>query len=598
MTITITEFGYLETPYLSEFPYLNPAREDALGIQFDVTSYVEKRKGIQLQQKIIEAALRGTEFEGFITQPKLLPTQFEGVVTKEKTKAVQHEQEIIFDGKIGLQWLGLIEDKVKQIAAQHLQNITKENILAWQMNIGQTQEKTLATEWLQRFYTDETFAIEFYSKLIKDHVASVQFEGLNTGGLVTRGLEFRASKVLPHKIAGDYLNDEPYLSEYQYLAPVYHVPMATQFDVFNTQQRVKGIGFEGKITKEKTKAIQFLGYITKDKPKAIQFFGFLTKEPKLGTEYEGKITKEKRKGIQTKGKMTKDGLRGVQFTSVYEKALATQFRAVLYNTTNLRVLLDFPSRGVTGQNWTSTSTAPSSSNSFSPYNLNTDIVEQYFRTETGVTSVTLTCDTELAQGVYNDTVGILNHNLSGSATIQMEASDDNFSTIPFATTIQNQPTNSYYISPKLPVNAYRYWRFIINDPGSSENFIRVGTIVFGSSIIFTNESFVDRVRFGKTQFVDKVYTEGFTNVSNDRGKKAFLELEFRNIAYGRKNFYNLDEIYRIAGVVLKCLWIPVPLQASRFAVFGKLAELPVEEHNYKGPDSDFVDYQIKVDESL
>lgn len=393
--------------------------------------------------------------------------------------------------------------------------------------------------------------------------------------------------------------ETPYLSEFPYLNPAREDALGIQFAATTYSDKEKGIQIEQKITKkEKTKGIQFLGYITKDTPKGVQFFSFLTKETKLGTEFEGKITKEKRKGIQTKGKITKDKLYGLQFDSVFEKITAFQFRATLYNTTNLRVLLDFPSRGLNGQNWTSTSTAPSSSNSFSPYNLNTDIVEQYWRTADGVTSVTLTCDTQLGQGVYNDTLGILNHNLSGSATIQMEASNDNFATIPFVTSITNQPTNSYYISPTLPLNAYRYWRFIIDDPGSSDDFLRIGTIVFGSSIIFTNESFVDSVRYGKIQFVDKVYTEGFTNVSNDRGKKAFLELEFRNISYGKQNFFNLDEIYRVAGVVLKCLWIPVPLQASRFAVFGKLAELPVEQHNYKGPDSDFVDYQIKVDESL
>lgn len=514
MPITINEFGYLETPYLSEFPYLQPAREDALGIQFNAVSFVEN------------------------------------------LKAIQTKSEIIFDGKIGLQWQGFIQNKVKNLAQQHEQKIEAMDLVAWQTNVLNTQNETLATQWVNKFYTDKNFAIQFFAELSTPKDVSVQFEGLNSNGLVTRGLEFRASKVLPHLIAGNYLQDEPYLSEYQYLAPVYHVPMG------------------------------------------VQFSNLLTKDKKTGIQLQQQITTQKTKAIQFQGKIIKDGPRGLQFNSVYEKIVALQFRAVLYNTTNLRVLMDFPSRGTTGQNWTSTNTAPSSSNSFSPYNLNTDIVEQYFRTEFGVNSVTLTCDTELAQGVYNDTVGILNHNLSGSASIQMEASNDNFNTIPFVTSIRVEPINSYYIAPTLPLTSYRYWRFIISDPGSVDNFIRVGTIVFGSAIIFTNESFVDRVRYGKQQFVDKVYTEGFTNVSNDRGKKAFLELEFRNITYGRKNYNNLTEIFSYAGIVLKSLWIPVPLQASRFALFGKLDQLPQEEHNYKGADSDFVDYQIRVDESL
>lgn len=598
MTTTITEYGYLETPYASEFPYLQPAREDILALQFDVSSYVEKKKGLQLEQKIIEDALSGTQFLGAITQSRSLALQSVANITKEKLAAIQTEQEIIFDEKIGVQWQGLIENKIKTIALQHKQIFNDLSIKAWQMNVGQTQERSLAVQWLERFYTDETFAIEFYAKLIKDPPAAIQFEGLNPTGVLNRGLEFRASKVLPHKIAGDYLNDEPYLSDYQYLAPVYHVPMGMQFDGFITKEPRRSLQLEQKIIKEDTKGIQFEGYITKEPIKAIQFLGFLTKQPNEGTQFEGVITKERKKGIQFEGYLTKDKPLGVQFDSVYEKVSALQFRSALYNTTNLRVLLDFPSRGVDGINWTSTSTAPSSSNSFSQNNLNTDIVEQYWRSEDGVTSVTLTCDTQLAQGVYNDTVALLNHNLSGSATIRLEASNDNFNTIPFATSINVEPINSYYIAPTIPTNSYQYWRFIIQDPGSFDGFLRIGTIVFGSAIIFTNESFVDRVRYGKQQFVDKVYTEGFSNVSNDRGKKAFLELEFRSILYGRQNYYNLSEIFRVAGVILKALWIPVPLQASRFALFGKLDQLPSEEHNYKGADADFVDYQIRVDESL
>jgi hypothetical protein len=290
---------------------------------------------------------------------------------------------------------------------------------------------------------------------------------------------------------------------------------------------------------------------------------------------------------------------GIQFTAVKEEARAFQFRSALYNTTNLRILVDFPSRGTTGLNWTATSTQTSSTNSFSVNNLNTDIVEQYWRSATGVLSATITCDTELPQGVYLDTMAILNHNLSGSATIILEGSNDpSFGTIPVNITLEYEANNMYYIAPTLPLNPYRYWRLNVSDPGSADNFIRIGTIVFGAAVIFTNESFVDRVRFGQKQFIDKVYTEGFTNVSNDRGKKKYLGLEFRNLAYGKANFQSMREIFDYAGVTLKCLYIPVPQQASRFAVFGKLSDIPAEEHNYKGADADYVDFSIDVDESL
>lgn len=290
---------------------------------------------------------------------------------------------------------------------------------------------------------------------------------------------------------------------------------------------------------------------------------------------------------------------GLQFQSVQEIAKATQFRAALYNTNNLRILVDFPSRGVTGSNWSATSTQTSSTNSFSVNNLNTDIVEQYWRSVTGVLSATLTCDTQLAQGVYLDTLAILGHNLSGSATIELQGSDSaSFSNIPFSTYITCEENDAYYIAPTLPLIPYRYWRLNITDAGSPDNFIRIGTIIFGSAIIFSNESFLDRVQFGKKHFVDKVYTEGFTNVSNDRGKKKYLNLEFKNLAYGKVNFQSMKDIFEYAGTSLKCLYIPVPEQASRFAVFAKMSDIPSESHNYKGSDADYVDFSIAVDESL
>jgi hypothetical protein len=70
------------------------------------------------------------------------------------------------------------------------------------------------------------------------------------------------------------------------------------------------------------------------------------------------------------------------------------------------------------------------------------------------------------------------------------------------------------------------------------------------------------------------------------------------LVYGKSNFQSMREIFDYAGVTLKCLYIPVPQQASRFAVFGKLADIPAEEHNYKGADADYVDFSIDVDESL
>ncbi|NBW82727.1 hypothetical protein EBR21_13330 [bacterium] len=473
--IELIQYGYLETPYLSEFPYLQPAAEQGLALQ----------------------------------------GQYQ--VGTEHTVALQFLSNPVKDKPIGTQFSGLIENSEKILALQGTYEVVDEGIAGFQASVFNTQDKALATQGQYAIEKENPVGLQFDAFITQDKALGFQTKKLFEDKEKSKGVQFRASKVLPHYecAGGGYLNEVPYLTQHQYLAPFYCVPW------------------------------------------------------------------------------------GIQFTVVKEEARAIQFRSALYNTTNLRILVDFPSRGTTGLNWTATSTQTSSTNSFSVNNLNTDIVEQYWRSATGVLSATISCDTELPQGVYLDTLAILNHNLSGSATVILEGSSDpSFGTIPVNITLEYEANNMYYIAPTLPLNPYRYWRLNISDPGSADNFIRVGTIVFGSAVIFTNESFVDRVRFGQKQFVDKVYTEGFTNVSNDRGKKKYLGLEFRNLVYGKSNFQSMREIFDYAGINLKCLYIPVPQQASRFAVFGKLADIPAEEHNYKGADADYVDFSIDVDESL
>lgn len=473
--IQLIQYGYLETPYLSEFPYLQPAAEQGLALQTEFQIRQEHEVGVQ--------------FLGDITKDKPIATQFEGLIENfEQARGFQTEFSVGVDHVFGAQ-----------------------------TSVFNTQDYELGVQSTLAVISEHSAGIQFDAFITQDKALGAQAKKKFDGKEKSKGLQFRQSKSLAHLecFGAGYLNDEPYLSVYPYLQSFFCVPM------------------------------------------------------------------------------------GVQFTAVKEESRAFQFRSALYNTTNLRILVDFPSRGTTGTNWTSTTTQSSTTNSFSVNNLNTDIVEQYWRSATGVLSATLTCDTQLPQGVYLDTLAILNHNLSGSATVILQGSNDpSFATIPVDIELEYEATNMYYIAPTLPLLPYRYWRLNVSDAGSPDNFLRIGTIVFGSAIIFSQESFVDQVQFGQKQFVDKVYTEGFTNVSNDRGKKKYLNLEFRNLAYGRVNFQNMRELFDYAGTTLKCLYIPVPQQPSRFAVFAKMNEIPAETHNYKGADADYVDFSISVDESL
>ena len=304
---------------------------------------------------------------------------------------------------------------------------------------------------------------------------------------------------------------------------------------------------------------------------------------------------------------------GLQVELIRALSMAIQIRQVLYNTTNLRVMVEFPSRGAkvtgggnnlmgnpkgTGKNWSSTSTA---AGDFSPFNLNTDIVEQRFQTAAAF-SATLICDTEVAQGTGVDTLAILEHNLTSSATVVIEGSNDSgFAPVGQTITPTWTEQNIWYIAPTYPTTQFRYWRFNISDPTNSDpDGIKIGTIVFGVTTILQGECFVDEVKRRQKHFVDRVPTAGFTNVSNDRALKTAVGLEFRNIRYNRGNYKNLKEIFEFARTSFKCLWIPDPTDPPRFGLFAKMVQIPDETHRNlgSGTDADRVDFSLEIDESL
>jgi hypothetical protein len=148
------------------------------------------------------------------------------------------------------------------------------------------------------------------------------------------------------------------------------------------------------------------------------------------------------------------------------------------------------------------------------------------------------------------------------------------------------------------MNQWRYWRLIISDITNPDSNIKIGTIIFGPSTILQGECFVDTVRKRKIHFSDKVNTEGFTNVSNDRSLKKAINIDFQKISYSRGNYRNLVEVFDFARTSLKCLWIPDSTDPARFAVFGKLSTMPEETHLNMGDEADYVDFAIEVDESL
>lgn len=324
--------------------------------------------------------------------------------------------------------------------------------------------------------------------------------------------------------------------------------------------------------------------------------------PHTGVQIRAVVMKGWRTGAQVRGIISRSRTLGMQIQPITSVRTGAQATMVIYNTTELRIMTEFPSRGTAdllGDNWSASSVA---TGDFYPANLNTDVIEEVYRSQAGTAGlVTLVCDTGLPQGVPIDTIAILGHNLTRSAQVQVQGSQDNFATPPRITfNMTVELLRMFWISPEFPTQAgqNRYWKFIIQDITNPAGYIEIGTILFGVSDIFTTaESFVNPINKGRRHFKDTIKTEGFGSVSNDRALKDYLSLSFRDLNTYKGNFRTLDDMMRYARTSLKVLVIPVPSKPSRFAVFGKLTELPDFPTKYIDDETEYVDIDLTWDES-
>jgi len=303
------------------------------------------------------------------------------------------------------------------------------------------------------------------------------------------------------------------------------------------------------------------------------------------------------------------------FQATIQKAVPFGFQAriIPYNVKKLRVMCEFPSRGrdvTTGGNnawgntdgeglsWKASTTEPSSTSSFDVSNLNTDFVEQHWRSATGILTATLDCDTEVT-GVFVDTMAMLETNLTTSALVKFQASNtSNFAVIEFEATITPQlDGDNCYIAPTLPVQNYRYWRFDLSDVTNPDGFLKVGTIVFGSAEIMSTQCIISRVEFDEINYTDTIFVEGQSGVQNDRGTKNKLRIAARSWEFSSADYVKIQNVFTTARTILKCLWIPTPEFPKRFMTFAKLTKIPKEIHNVLSEDADYVDFTIEVDES-
>jgi len=476
------------------------------------------------------------------------------IIQKQETFGLQAEMVIADEDAIGLQG-EMIIDAENAIGIQaNLQLASVEEPIGIQANMSIAEETAYGLQAEMMLYAESVFGIQAEMNIVdRDFPVGIQAE-MSVGDSPSLGIQ-ATFDTLRHAMCDEVYLYGPYL--------------------------------EGPYFIDCMKA--FVG---------IQALQSLRVQDDFGLQANQFIGSSPSTGIQARMIINDDRAYGIQATMMKRESYGLQMTMVIYNATQLRVLCDFPSRGVTSGNWVSDPIA--ASGDFGTDNLNTDIVEQVYKSTTA-TLVNLTCDTGLPQGVPVDTIAILNHNFTRSATVQVQGSKDNFATPPditFDMTVETE--NMYWIAPSLPnvAGQNRYWRFVIQDITNPAGYLTIGTIIFGAANMFSvAESFTNPIVWGQRHFKDQLQTEGFTTDSNDRALKKFLRLKFGQLNYFMGNYGMLRDMMSYARTSLKCLVIPTPEYPSRFAVFAKLTALPEITFNDLEERLSYMDFDLEWDES-
>lgn len=282
-----------------------------------------------------------------------------------------------------------------------------------------------------------------------------------------------------------------------------------------------------------------------------------------------------------------------------------QMRWVTYNTTNLRVLWEIGSDGITTSNYTASSNA---STDKAVQNVTSDILEKYWESTSNFEEW-VQFDVGTNRAISVDTLGILNHNFTTSVSLVLKAYGTSTdpapvsweSIAPYATISAGSNPNDnriLWVSPSLPLSTYRHWRLEISDPTNPSPYLRIGRIVAGQSLILNGENLIDNLRYGKTNFKEEIPLNGFSSVFNNRTLKRKLDITFNNLniqAYANHDLLNTYMDY--ARDVFKSLVIVDPQSPYKYSVYAKLTQMPSEDINYVDSTNEYSSYSLSFDEA-
>lgn len=289
------------------------------------------------------------------------------------------------------------------------------------------------------------------------------------------------------------------------------------------------------------------------------------------------------------------------------KTVGIQVRLVAYNITQLRILWEIKSDGVTATNFTASSEVSADKG---VVNVKSDIIEKYWQS-TGDSSEWVQWDTGSGRVISLDTFALIAHNLTSSAVVRLKGYGDSSSSAPgdwsvvdtYVTfTLSDDPDeeNLIWVAPTLPASSFRHWRLEIEDSTNPDGFIRIGRLAAGSSLIFNGENCLDDITVVEENYKDEMQLNGFSRIANNRALKKRLILNFRNLdSVSQTNYRLLRRYLRYCRDTLKALIIVDPQTEEskyKFTAFAKLKQMPQQRHKYLDAESSYTSFELEYDE--
>lgn len=231
------------------------------------------------------------------------------------------------------------------------------------------------------------------------------------------------------------------------------------------------------------------------------------------------------------------------------------------------------------------------SGDFDKSNLNTESVRQTWRSSDILTWQEVVIEADVESAI--DTFGILGHNFSEDAVVQLQANvSNNFVAPPITLTL---PWSRQNIVNTLPLgDIYKYYKVRVLDPTNINGFVEIGRIVGGRAVTMINsEDISDEFELGYEDMAKIMKTEGYFRASNENVKVRTLSAKFSKLVTvpgQNQNFIALRNMFRYVGITRPFLTILNREDPGFCSIWGQLLDLPNESYTV----NQYVSQSIKI----